>query len=267
MREHTLTSWWQAAGSRRDERLRRHRHLESQAHRRRDRAGRSHEADALHRAGRRERGRSNGDGGHAAGAGGPGSRRSRSTSRLPRRFRARSRAPARSATTFSSASGFRRSACSIAAGTVELPPVSRRHRVLCRFRRLRRAHDRSARLAARRHRPRARAHGQRRRHDDPPLLSGGRARLRVDDEPGFPRSARAVRACRPAAGRHAAAAAARARVAGGAPFRKRARDAAGTTANGSAHIPTATSRSSIPRGRAQPTAWSTRRSSPSAHRG
>ena len=51
MREHTLTSWWQSAGSPERRRFCRDRHLESQAHRRRSRARRPHEADALHRAG------------------------------------------------------------------------------------------------------------------------------------------------------------------------------------------------------------------------
>ena len=79
---------------------------------------------------------------------------------------------------------------------LELPPVPRRHRVLRRLRRLRRAHDRAARLAARRDRPGARATRQRRRHDDASLLPGGRPRLRMDDEPRLRRAPRAVRACR-----------------------------------------------------------------------
>ena len=57
----------------------------------------------------------------------------------------------------------------------------------------------------------ARAPRQRRRHDDASLLPGRRPRLRVDDEPGLPRADRALRASDAAAGRDAAAAAARAR--------------------------------------------------------
>ena len=86
------------------------------------------------------------------------------------------------------------------------------------------------------------AYGQRGRNDDPSLLPGGRARLRLDDEPGFSRDARAVRAPRTASGGHAPAAAARARLTGGAAFRQHARDTEATTANGSAPIRTATSR-------------------------
>ena len=114
---------------------------------------------------------------------------------------------------------------------------------------------------------RARAHRQRRRHDDAPVLSGGRARLRVDDEPGFPRGARAVRASRPAAGRHAAAAAARARVAGRAPLRKRTRDAAvlRRMVRRVSLRPHHDRRSRVAERHA--TAWNTRRCSPSARDG
>ena len=71
-----------------------------------------------------------------------------------------------------------------------------------------------------------RAPRQRRRHDDAPLRPGGRARLRVDDEPRLRRAARAVRASGPAAGRHAPAAAARARGQAERHFDGHARDAA-----------------------------------------
>ena len=62
----------------------------------------------------------------------------------------------------------------------------------------------------RRHGPADGAHGQRRRDDDVPLSRGGRPRLRVDGEPGLHRSHADVHASDAAAGRDAAAAAARA---------------------------------------------------------
>ena len=150
---------------------------------------------------------------------------------------------------------------------LELPPVPRGHRVLLRLRRLRRAADGAEGLGGRRHRRRARGARQPGRHDDAPLLPGGRARLRVDDEPRLRRAPGAVRAARPAAGRDAPAAAARARGPGRAPLRGDARGAARTTASGSARTRTRTSRSSIPPGRAAPAAWSTRRCSRPARGG
>ena len=152
-------------------------------------------------------------------------------------------------------------------GPMELPSVSRRNGVLRRLRRLRRPHDRAARLAARRHGPRARAHGQRRRHDDASLLPGRRPRLRVDDESRLRGAARALRAPGPAAGRDAPDAAARACLAGRPPLREHARGAAAVRRMVRRRIPTATSPSSIPPGEARPTAWSIRRCLPSAPRG
>ena len=173
----------------------RHLERENRHRRRRARAGRP---SALHRARRRQRGRSHGCGGPARRAG-PARRQTIDVrSRGRRTCRAPSRAPARSATTSSSPSGSPSSACSQDA-RLELPSVPRRDGVLRRLRRLRRQADRAGGLDRRRHRRRARAPRQRRRHDDAPLLPGGRARLRVDDEPRLPRADRArssTRRCR-----------------------------------------------------------------------
>ena len=104
------------------------------------------------------------------------------------------------------------------------PPVPRRHRVLRRLRRVRRADHRAARLGRRRDRPRARRDGHAKRHDDASLRAGRRPRLRVDDQPGLRREDGDLRAPDPAAHRVAAAAAARARRSGRAALR---RDASG----------------------------------------
>ena len=61
--------------------------------------------------------------------------------------------------------------------------------------------------------------------DDASLRAGRRARLRVDDEPGLHREAAAVRHARPRAGADAAADPARARIPGRSPFRRRRRGA------------------------------------------
>ena len=109
---------------------------------------------------------------------------------------------------------------------MELPSVPLRDRVLRRLRRLRRPAHGAARLDRRRDRRRTRraddeADGTTTHH----YLSGGRARLRVDDEPGLRRAARDVRAPDAAARGDAPAAAAGARGPGGAPFRRDARRA------------------------------------------
>ena len=130
---------------------------------------------------------------------------------------------------------------------LELPPVPRRDRVLRRLRHLRRAPDRAdgwivgATGVERGRRDDAR------RHDDASLLRGGRPRLRLDDQPRL-RRADASGSSTPAlpAVDDAAAAAARARRPGRAALRRDARRAQATTASGSAPIRTATSRSSIP---------------------
>ena len=154
---------------------------------------------------------------------GPGET-SRSTSRLRRRSRAPSRAPAPSATT-SSRPMVPEDRRARRGRHLELPSISCRHGVFLRFRRVRRAHDRAARVAAGGHRRRARAHRQ----------SDGTTTHRYYQEdvhdfawttsPDFVERARAVRASRPAAGRHAADASARARVSGGAAFRNGTRAA------------------------------------------
>ena len=149
-------------------------------------------------------------------------RRSRSRGRPT--CRGPSRAPAPSAISSSSRSGSRNSACCrTRAGTAisstpapSSSPTSAS--TTCA--------DGPARLAARRNRRAARAPRQRRRHDDPPLLPGRRPRLRLDDEPRLPRTDGAVRAPGAAAGRDAAAAAARARRPGRAALRRDAHDAA-----------------------------------------
>ncbi len=71
---------------------------------------------------------------------------------------------------------------------LEHAPVPRRHGVLFRLRRLRRAHHGAARLAGRGDGRAAAAARQRRRQDDTPLRAGGRPRLRVDDEPRLHRA-------------------------------------------------------------------------------
>ena len=69
--------------------------------------------------------------------------------------------------------------------------------------------------------------------------AGGRPRLRLDDEPGLRRAHASGSSIRPAAGRDAPAAAARARRPGGAPLRRRRARRCATTASGSAPIRTA----------------------------
>ena len=108
---------------------------------------------------------------------------------------------------------------------MELPSVSRRDGVLLGLRRLRRLADGSRGLDGRRHRRRARTARQRQRHHHAPVLSRGRPRLRVDDEPRLSRTDGAVRAPDAACSRDAAAAAARARQPGGASFRRDAHHA------------------------------------------
>ena len=196
----------------------RHRRLESRDHRRRHCAGRSHETDALHRSGRRQQRRPHRHVRRAAGADRPG----RDTDDRHRLYGENS-APVRAHRRHrqlllhrAMVSQDRRARCG---RDLELPSVSCRHGVLLRLRRVRRAHDRPARLAGCGYRTAARAHGQSKRHDDASVLSRGCARLRMDDEPGFSRGARALRASRTAAGRHASALSARARVSGGASLR------------------------------------------------
>ena len=111
-------------------------------------------------AGRRNPDDRDGDGGRAAAAGAGRRRASRSKSHGPRAFRDRSRAPARSAITSSSPSGFRRSVC--CRRRLELPSVSRQHGVLLRLRPLRRPAHGAPRLDGRRDRRRATRDGQRR---------------------------------------------------------------------------------------------------------
>ena len=72
---------------------------------------------------------------------------------------------------------------------MEHAPVPRRHRVLLRLRRVRRPDDRAARVGGRRDGRRALAHRHADRQDRPSVRAGGRARLRVDDQPGLPRHA------------------------------------------------------------------------------
>ena len=106
---------------------------------------------------------------------------------------------------------------------LELPSVPCDDGVLCRLRQLRCEAVRAARLDRRRHRPAARADvrvdhlrpdGARQPAcagcggDDPPLLPGGRARLRLDDEPGLHRASGTIRAPNAAPCGHAVAAAA-----------------------------------------------------------
>ena len=227
-----------------------------------------HRVDALHRARRRQRRRPDGDGGAAAAAGRARQRACRSkstwTAHVPRTF-ARTGAIGNyyfiaqwfpklgvledegwnchqfhAATEFFSDYGVYDVSLTVPRGLG------------------RRRHRRGSASARDNARP-ARTHAS--------LLPGRRARLRVDDEPRLPRAHGALRASDAAAGRHAAAAAARARGPGRAAFRRDAHDAAGTTASGSARIRTATSRSSIRRIRAAPAAWSIRRSSPPARAG
>ena len=102
---------------------------------------------------------------------------------------------------------------------LEHAPVPRRHRVLRRLRRVRRADHRAARLGRRRHRARARATRHAQGHDDASLRAGRRPRLRVDDQPGLRREDGDLRAPDAAAHRTAAAAAARACRAGRPAFR------------------------------------------------
>ena len=70
-------------------------------------------------------------------------------------------------------------------------------RVFLGLRRLRRLADGAQRLDRRRHRRRARTRDDNGdKHDDAPVLPGGRARLRLDDEPRLPRAHGALRARR-----------------------------------------------------------------------
>ena len=136
---------------------------------------------------------------------------------------------------------------------LELPPVPRRDRVLLRLRHLRRPAD-GADAAGSSAPPGV----ERERRDD----GDGTTTHRYYQEdvhdfawttsPDYVERTATLRASDAAAGRDAAAAAAGARGAGRAPLRRDARDAASTTASGSAPIRTATSRSSIRRGRAAP---------------
>ena len=112
-----------------------------------DRGGRlgSDLTPAIHRARRREPGRSDGCGAAAGPCGGAGRNRQHHPEMAMRGCRARMRAPARSATTSSSRTGFQKSACSShRAGTaISSTPLDR---VLRRLRRVRRAADRPDRL-------------------------------------------------------------------------------------------------------------------------
>ena len=82
---------------------------------------------------------------------------------------------------------------------LEHAPVPRRHRVLRRLRRVRRANHRAARLGGGRDRARARAARHAKRHDDASLCAGRRPRFRVDHQPRLRREdgdLRAPAACR-----------------------------------------------------------------------
>ncbi len=150
---------------------------------------------------------------------------------------------------------------------LEHAPVPRRHRVLRRLRRLRRANHRAARLGRGRHRARARAARHAKGHDDASLCAGRRPRLRVDHQPRLRREdgdLRAPDACRAPNCGCCCSPSTSVRPSGTSPRRGRR---SSTTASGSGRIPTATSRSSIRPGRAAPAAWSTRRCSPRARAG
>ncbi len=200
---------------------RRHRHPPGR--RRRRAADRPHGIGPVHRPRRRQRRGSDGAGGAAAEGGGArrvadgGTRMDRARSAHVRAHR-RHRQLLLHRPVVSEARRPRR-------WRVEHAPVPRVDRVLLGLRRLRRADHRAARLGRRRHRRRARPRGFPQGDDDASIRAGGRARLRVDDEPGLPRLAGDLRTSEPAPHRAAASAAAGARGPGRAAFRRDARDA------------------------------------------
>ena len=151
---------------------------------------------------------------------------------------------------------------------MELPSVPLRHRVLLRLRRLRRVADGAEGMGRRRdRRPSANA-------ATTPTARRPQRYYQEDvhdfawtTSPDFIERTARFEHAEPAAGRDAAAAAARARGAGRAPLRRDAHDAQVLRRVVRRLSRTATSRSSIPRTRAARAAWSTRRSSPPARGG